>query len=149
MNFAIIESGLVVNIAVADPSFAAAQGWIQLPANAGIGWQYENGTFLPPPPAPDPAPVHDYLAFWDALIASAVYASIRTQSMTSLPMNTLATEFIALIGDAKAGRPNTAAIQASIAAILTTGTFTTGNIGEFQLALGAGNLSDIYSLNPS
>jgi hypothetical protein len=29
----------------------------------------------------------------------------RTQSMASLPMNTLATEFIALLGDAKAGRP--------------------------------------------
>jgi hypothetical protein len=34
--------------------------------------------------------------------------------MASLPMNTLATEFIALLGDAKAGRPNEAAIQASM-----------------------------------
>jgi hypothetical protein len=53
-------------------------------------------------------------------------------------MNTLATEFIALIGDAKAGRANEAAIQASMAAILTTGTFTElRNSLELQLtALG-------------
>ena len=146
MNFAIIQSGLVVNIAVADPGFAAAQGWIELPANAGIGWRYEGGTFLPPPPASDPEPVHDYLAFWDALIASTVYASIRTQSMTSLPMNTLATEFIALISDAKAGRPNVTAIQSSISAIFAAGTFSTGEISEFQLALGVGNIGETYSL---
>jgi hypothetical protein len=89
----------------------------------------------------------NYLAFWDALIASTVYASIRTQSMTSLPMNTLATEFIALIGDAKAGRPNEAAIQASIAAILTTGTFDEDDMEEFQAALEAGNIESIYELS--
>jgi hypothetical protein len=101
-----------------------------------------------PEPAPPPPPLGpDYLAFWDALITSSVYASIRTQSMSSLPMNTLATEFIALIGDAKAGRPNVAAIQASISAILTTGTFTEDNIEEFQAALAAGHLSETFTLN--
>jgi len=105
-----------------------------------------NGEWLDPPPIP-PGP--SYTAFWDALTTSTVYASIRAQSMASLPMNTLATEFIALIGDAKDGRPNEAAIQTSIAAILTTGTFTTGDISEFQLALAAGNLDEIYSLNPA
>ena len=125
------------------------------PAEVQAGWiKQSNGSFKPPAPVPAPeppapAPILDYVAFWDALITSTVYASIRTQSMTSLPMNTLATEFIALIGDAKDGRPNEAAIQASIAAILTTGTFTTGNISEFQQALAAGNLDEIYSLNPS
>ena len=97
----------------------------------------------PPPPAPGP----DYLAFWDALMVSTVYASIREQSFTSLPMNTLATEFIALIGDAKAGRANEAAIQASMAAILTTGTFTTAQLTELQTALVAGHLESIYALS--
>jgi hypothetical protein len=50
---------------------------------------------------------------------STVYGSIRTQSMASLPMNTLATEFIALLGDAKAGRANEAAIQASLSAVFS------------------------------
>jgi hypothetical protein len=76
-------------------------------------------------------------------MASTVYASIREQSFTSLMMNTLATEFIALIGDAKAGRANEAAIQASMAAILATGPFT-----EEQLAaLDAGSLETIYTIS--
>ena len=120
----------------ADPSnadYAAYAAWL----DAG-------NTPEPAPPPPPPGP--DYLAFWDALIASSVYASIRTQSMASLPMNTLATEFIALIGDAKAGRPNVAAIQASISAILSTGSFTPTDVQEFEVALVAGNLDGLYSL---
>jgi hypothetical protein len=99
---------------------------------------------VPPPPTPEPTP--NYIAFWDALLASAVYGSIRTQSMASLPMNTLATEFIALLGDAKAGRANEAAIQASMSAIFNTGTFTEADAAEFTEALEAGLLDDIYSL---
>ena len=98
-----------------------------------------------PAPAP-PAPGPDYLAFWDALMVSSVYASIREQSFVSLPMNTLATEFIALIGDAKAGRANEDAIQESVDAILTTGTFTEDQLIELATALAAGNLDDIYVL---
>jgi hypothetical protein len=94
-------------------------------------------TYRPPP---------SYTAFWDALLASTVYSSIRTQSMASLPMNTLATEFIALLGDAKAGRPNEAAIQASLSAVFATGTFTEADAAEFTAALAVGLLDDIYTL---
>ena len=97
-------------------------------------------------PWPTPPPPPSYTAFWDALLASTVYGSIRSQSMASLPMNTLATEFIALIGDAKAGRPNEAAIQASMSAVFATGTFTEDDAEEFTEALAAGLLDDIYSL---
>jgi hypothetical protein len=105
----------------------------------------EAGNTPEPAPAPLPPPP-SYTAFWDALVASSVYASIRTQSMASLPMNTLATEFIALLGDAKAGRPNEAAIQASMSAVFATGTFTEADAEEFTAALAAGLLDDIYSL---
>jgi hypothetical protein len=88
----------------------------------------------------------NYRLFWDALLASTVYGSIRTQSMASLPMNTLATEFIALIGDAKAGRLNAAAIQASMSAVFATGTFTEADAEEFTAALAAGYLDGIYTL---
>jgi hypothetical protein len=98
-----------------------------------------------PAPAPPPPPPN-YTAFWDALLASTVYGSIRTQSMASLPMNTLATEFIALLGDAKAGRPNEAAIQASMSAVFATGTFIEADAEEFTAALATGLLDDIYSL---
>jgi hypothetical protein len=98
-------------------------------------------------PEPEPTePPPSYVAFWDALVASTVYATIRTQSMASLPMNTLATEFIALLGDAKAGRANEAAIQASMSAVFATGTFTEEDAEEFTAALTAGLLDNIYSL---
>ena len=105
----------------------------------------EAGNTPEPAPAP-PAPGPDYLAFWDALMVSTVYGSIREQSFVSLPMNTLATEFIALISDAKAGRPSEPAIQASINAILATGTFTEAQLTELGAALIAGSIDNIYSL---
>jgi hypothetical protein len=92
-------------------------------------------------PAP---PSANYHAFWDALMVSTIYTSIREQSFVSLPMNTLATEFIAIIGDAKAGRANEAAILNSINAILATGTFTQEHIDELLAALKAGNLESTY-----
>jgi hypothetical protein len=153
MNYAIISTtGLVINIIEWDE----ATSW-QPPAGhtavatteAGIGYTYANGTFTAPPeppPGPTPPPAPNYIAFWNALIASAVYASIRTQSMTNLPMNTLATEFIALIGDAKSGHPNEAAIQASMSAVFATGTFTEDDAEEFTAALAAGYLDDTYTL---
>ena len=99
-----------------------------------------------PAPAPPPPPP-SYAAFWDALTTSTIYTAIRTQSFTSLPMNTLATELIALLGDAKAGRANEVAIQSSMAAILTTGTFTDAQLTELQTALESGHLETIYNLN--
>ena len=110
-----------------------------------LDWLEEGNTPLPAPPPPPPAP--DYFTFWDALTTSTIYTAIRTQSFTSLPMNTLATELIALLGDAKAGRANEAAIQASMAAILTTGTFTNPQLDELQEALESGHLDNIYTLN--
>ena len=100
-----------------------------------------------PEPTEPPPPPPSYTAFWDALLDSTVYGSIRTQSMASLPMNTLATEFIALLGDAKAGHPNEAAIQASMSAVFATGTFTEVDAAEFTAALAVGLLDDIYSLS--
>jgi hypothetical protein len=121
------------------------------PANtdyaAYLAW-VEAGNMPEPAPAPAPLPPPpSYAAFWDALLASTVYGFIRTQSMASLPMNTLATEFIALLGDAKAGRPNEAAIQASMSAVFATGTFTEADAAEFTAALAAGLLDGIYALN--
>lgn len=107
-------------------------------------WLAKGNTPLPAPAPPAPGP--DYLAFWDALMVSTVYASIREQSFVSLPMNTLATEFIALLGDAKAGRANEAAIQQSMNAILATGTFTEVQLAELQTSLVAGHLDSIYTL---
>jgi hypothetical protein len=97
-------------------------------------------------PDPAPAPGPDYIAFWDALTTSTLYSAIREQSFTSLLMNTLATELISLLGDAKAGRPNESAIQNSMDSILSIGSFTPTHITELQAALVSGNLDNTYVL---
>jgi hypothetical protein len=124
--------------------------WLPAENNGTPEWReyqlwLDAGNTPEPAPAPPPLPP-SYTAFWDALLASTVYGSIRTQSMASLPMNTLATEFIALLGDAKAGRPNEAAIQASMSAIFTTGTFSEADAEQLTDALAAGYLDGIYTL---
>lgn len=110
-----------------------------------LGKIWTDGEWLDPPPIVI-APAPDYIAFWDVLMVSAVYAAIREQSSVSLPMNTHATEFIALLGDAKDGRPNEAAIQQSMSAILSVGTFTEEQLVELQGALEAGHLDSTYAL---
>jgi len=107
-------------------------------------WLSEGNEPLPAPPLPPPAP--DYFAFWEGLMSSSLYAAIREQSMVSLPMNTLGTEFIALLGDAKAGRPYESAIQASMLAILSTGIFTPEHLDELQSVLEVSHLDSIYTL---
>jgi hypothetical protein len=58
-----------------------------------------------------------------------------------------ASELIALIGDAKAGRANEAVIQGSMSAILATGTFTEAELLELNEALKQGNLNSLYALS--
>ena len=130
-----VEDNLLIPSDPANTDYAAYLEWL-----AG-GNEPEPA---PNPAAPPPAP--DYWAFWEALVGSGVYAAIREQASTSLPMTVQATELITLLGDAKSGRPNQPAIQASMAAILTTGTFTATHLGELQAALVAGNLTDVYTL---
>lgn len=61
----------------------------------------------------------DYMAFWVALITSPYYSRVKMEAATSLPENVAATEFIALLGDAKAGMPLVPAIQASLDSLLS------------------------------
>jgi len=88
----------------------------------------------------------DYKAFWLALLQTGAYQAIRAQASENLAMNTAATEFIALLGDAKMGHPLEPAIQQAITAVLTVGTFTESDLLEFQAALVAGSLEQIYTL---
>lgn len=58
-KYAVIENGKVVNTVLAEPEFAATQGWVVCPDEAGIGWDYDGTNIIdnrPVPPAPEPAP---------------------------------------------------------------------------------------------
>lgn len=55
-KYAVVENDTITNVAIAEPDFAAAQGWIELPAGAGIGWSLVDGVWTAPPPQPEPVP---------------------------------------------------------------------------------------------
>lgn len=88
----------------------------------------------------------DYNAFWQELVNSSIYSSIREQSFTNLILNTLVTEFIVLIMDAKMGIINENLIQQSINSILSVGTFTQENLNDLQNCLNVGHMEEIYTI---
>jgi len=52
-GYAVIEDGVVTNMALAEEDFAAEMGWVLPTEGVTIGWLYEDGVFSPPPaPAP-------------------------------------------------------------------------------------------------
>lgn len=55
MTYAIIEDGIVKNIVLASPEYAAEHGWVDLPDGAGIGWAFDGTNWTAPTP-PTKAP---------------------------------------------------------------------------------------------
>lgn len=51
MRYAIIENDVVVNVAEAEPDFAASQDWIEA-GEASIGWLWDGEKLTPPPASP-------------------------------------------------------------------------------------------------
>jgi len=52
-RYAVIENGVVKNIALAEPEFAQEQGWVLAPDGVSYGWTYTGSVFSPlPPPSP-------------------------------------------------------------------------------------------------
>lgn len=47
-TYAVIEDGIVVNVALAEADFAAEQGWVLLPYGVILGSTYDGETFGPP-----------------------------------------------------------------------------------------------------
>jgi len=88
-----------------------------------------------------------YLYFWNELLETDVYATMKTAASTSLAANTMLTEFIALLDDAKNKNPNSKKIQESITGILAGITFTTEEIAELQVVFDSTGMSNIYTLS--
>lgn len=97
------------------------------------------------PPAALPQP--NYIGFSDALLASGAYQKIRAQGMTSTALAYAATEFSFSMTDAKAGRPNVAALQACLAGIAATATdLDAADWAEIGGLLVAHGLHGLYQL---
>jgi hypothetical protein len=91
-------------------------------------------------------PVCDYRSFYDALLISPAYVTIRTKAITSPAVLTACVEFIAAIGDAKSGRPNPAAIQACVDLLCAAAQFTAAELTELAEVMTVGGLDQFYTL---
>jgi hypothetical protein len=88
----------------------------------------------------------NYFAFWDSLITSQVYQSIRQQALQDLNVNFCCTEFIAAITDAKYGRVNKDAIQSCINRLINSLTLTQGQIEEINSLFEIGRMTGVYTI---
>jgi hypothetical protein len=90
----------------------------------------------------------DYRGFWNGLInGSGAYQKIKDSAKTSLEVNTVVTEFIALITDAKSGNANVEKIQAALTEILSVVTFTASELTEIQNLFVSSGMFAVYTLS--
>jgi len=74
----------------------------------------------------------DYNTFWNDLSETSAYDKIREESMTSLSVNTIATELIALFSDAKSNNIKVNRIQSCLDFIFINIAFTETQLQEIQ-----------------
>ena len=101
---------------------------------------------VPLPPPPPPAP--DWIGFYDALIASTVYASVLGQATQSTELVAYMVALSAALADAKAGRPNIPAIQSAVDLVATTAQLSPADRAEIESLLLDANLDGVITLPP-
>lgn len=89
----------------------------------------------------------DYIAFWIGLISSPYYVKVKTSASLDLGVNVAATEFIALLGDAKSGMRMDAAIQISFNELLSLVTADAADQLLLDSLLIQTHLDQSYTLN--
>jgi hypothetical protein len=87
-----------------------------------------------------------YKVFWNELMTSGAYTTLKQAAAADLTINTLCTEFIALIADAKFGEPNVEAIQNILNQILSSVEFSLEELAEIQALFTVTGLNQIYTL---
>jgi hypothetical protein len=115
-------------------------------------WNRETRSFdviersFPLDPTPSLVRPVDYKRFWDSLLDSSVYQTIKSEAKLSLEANVLATEFIALLSDAKQGNANITKIQESLTEIVTSISFTAEELAKLQQIFMESGMFAVYSL---
>jgi hypothetical protein len=88
----------------------------------------------------------NYQQFWDLLLDTGAYTTIKSVSSQSLEANTLATEFVALMSDAKGGKANIEKIQQILTEMISGIPFTPEELGEIQEAFTESGMFAVYTL---
>ena len=88
----------------------------------------------------------DYRGFWRALLASPVYATLRTAAGADLTANMLVTELIGALSDAKLGEPNEEIIGSAMTELLETLALPGDEVEMLYYALKANGLYEIYPI---
>lgn len=97
MKHAIIDAGVVVNVVVADPAYAATMGWIEAPAHVGIGWTYDDGDWIAPEVEPEPVTADMIDAERDRRVAAGfTFGGVTYQSRDEDRENITGTSLAAL-----------------------------------------------------
>lgn len=88
----------------------------------------------------------DYQRFWEDLISTSAYSTIKESASQSLKVNTITTEFIALLTDAKNGRAKVDNIQGSLNEIVANVSFTEQEFAEIQKVFVDSGMFTTYTL---
>lgn len=90
----------------------------------------------------------NYQRFWNLLLNTTAYTTIKTTASESLVANTIVTEFIALLSDAKNMNANVVKIQEVLTEIIENISFTEEELAEIQTAFTQSGMFAIYTLEP-
>jgi hypothetical protein len=88
-----------------------------------------------------------YQKFWDDLINTSAYTTIKATASQSLEVNTVATEFIALLSDAKNNHANVEKIQEVLVEIMENIPFSEEELQEIQTVFTESGMFAVYTLN--
>jgi hypothetical protein len=89
----------------------------------------------------------NYQLFWDNLIDTSAYTIIKASASQSLEVNTVATEFIALLSDAKNNHANVAKIQEVLLEIMENIPFGEEELEEIETAFTESGMYSVYTLS--
>jgi hypothetical protein len=88
----------------------------------------------------------NYQQFWDSLINTSAYTTIKATASQSLEVNAVATEFIALLSDAKNKNANVEKIQEILLEIIQNIPFSETELGEIQEVFISSGMFAVYTL---
>ena len=88
----------------------------------------------------------NYRGFWQALLGSSVYQTLRMAAAADLGANMLVTELIAAFADAKLGEPNEQVIGAAMEELLASMQLPADDLDALYAALKANGLYELFPI---